>query len=259
MYEKDLSEEQAVLQAAIDYILSFPMKTPDEVPSELASQPSLIRLEFGPLVLYPAFQFRSDATQELVEEINGVLKAQDDPWAVASWWFSPNPWTDDQAMPYTLLDDPLRFDELTSLAQGEVADDQSGWTQPGLAPIRASVRRRVGLHDVRGDPSTNGDGVSVRVGPFSNLLRAGAVRGSLGRPGGLPTADTGGVLDVVVHLPMELDGVLVVEIDAVLDTVDREADRLATDVDRIPVEVIDELYYDLLRHLHSSWLISRRH
>ncbi|WP_430335898.1 hypothetical protein [Rhodococcus sp. ACT016] len=129
MYEKDLSQEQAVLQAAIDYILSFPMQSPEEVPSELASRPGLIRLEFGPLVRYPAFQFRSDArTQELVEEINRILKAQDDPWAIASWWFYPNRSTTDEAMPVEPLDNPSRHDELISLAQGEVADDQSRWS-----------------------------------------------------------------------------------------------------------------------------------
>lgn len=127
MEGKDLSREQDVLQAAIDYVLSFPMKSPDDVPSELASRPRLIRLEFGPLVRYPEFQFRSDArTQELIEEINGTLNAEDDPWAVASWWFAPNRWTDDEAMPIELLDNPSRHDELTFLAQGEVADDQSG-------------------------------------------------------------------------------------------------------------------------------------
>ncbi|WP_430336244.1 hypothetical protein [Rhodococcus sp. ACT016] len=123
MYEKDLSEEQAVLQAAIDYILSFPMKSPDEVPSDLASRSGLIRLEFGGLVAYPEFQFRSDArTQELVDEVNGILKAEDDPWAVASWWFYPNPSTDDQATAVELLDDPSRHDELITLAQLEVPE-----------------------------------------------------------------------------------------------------------------------------------------
>ncbi|WP_420879132.1 hypothetical protein [Rhodococcus sp. (in: high G+C Gram-positive bacteria)] len=126
MKEQDLTREQAACQAAKSYVLSFPMKTPDDVPSELASRPGLIRLECGPLVRYPAFQFRSDAgTQALVEEINEMLDARDDPWAVASWWFAPNLWTEDSAMPFELLDDPSRQAELASLARGEVADDQS--------------------------------------------------------------------------------------------------------------------------------------
>ncbi len=122
MEETDLSREQAVLQAAIDYILSFPMRSSDEVPIEMASRAGLIRLKTGDTVLYPAFQFRSDATRELVEEINALLEAQDDPWAVASWWFAPNPWTEDQAMPIELLDNPSRHDELFSLAQGEASE-----------------------------------------------------------------------------------------------------------------------------------------
>lgn len=124
--EQDHSREEAVLQAAIDHILSFPMKSPDDVPSGLASRPDLIRLEFGSLVRYPAFQFRSDArTQDLIEEINERLDAREDPWAVASWWFAPNHWTEDRAMPIELLDDPSRHDELASLAKGEVADHQT--------------------------------------------------------------------------------------------------------------------------------------
>ncbi|GBF17622.1 hypothetical protein Br6_05029 [Rhodococcus sp. Br-6] len=122
-----LSRAQAVLEEAIEHILSFPMKSADQIPSEQAPRPGLIRLERGDTVLYPAFQFRSDAqTQKLIDTINVLLKAQDDPWAVASWWFAPNRWTDDQAIPIELLDDPSRHDELTSLAQGEAADNQSG-------------------------------------------------------------------------------------------------------------------------------------
>lgn len=128
MDEDDLdhSRAQAVLEEAIEHVLSFPMKSAGQIPSEQAPRPGLIRLERGGMVLYPAFQFRSDAgTQALVEEVNEMLDARDDPWAVASWWFAPNLWTEDRAMPIELLDDPSRQAELASLARGEVADDQS--------------------------------------------------------------------------------------------------------------------------------------
>ncbi len=49
----------------------------------------LLALPTGDGYLYPQFQFDQDGSlYEVVQRVNQHLRAADDPWGVASWWFS---------------------------------------------------------------------------------------------------------------------------------------------------------------------------
>ncbi|WP_434444991.1 hypothetical protein [Lentzea sp. E54] len=68
----------------------------------------------------PLFQFdESGAPLEVVLRINWVLRAQDDPWGAADWWFSANAWLSEP--PFTLVgrtSDDLLVAAAVAVAEG---------------------------------------------------------------------------------------------------------------------------------------------
>ncbi|WP_328644921.1 hypothetical protein OHS58_31550 [Amycolatopsis sp. NBC_00348] len=70
-------------------------------------------------VSVPDFQFDADLRpRSVVLEVNRVLGADDDPWAVADWWVSGNIWLD--AVPVTLLSDNVVEPGLVAAATAAV-------------------------------------------------------------------------------------------------------------------------------------------
>lgn len=73
-------------------ILRAPMHRAADLPDAAADRPDLIRLPLddGDVVV-PAFQFdQSGLPHPVVLEINRLLDAERDAWAVADWWLSDN-------------------------------------------------------------------------------------------------------------------------------------------------------------------------
>lgn len=67
----------------------------------------------------PDFQFDDDLRpRSVVLEVNRVLGADDDPWAVADWWVSGNVWLD--AVPVTLVSDQVAERGLVAAATAAV-------------------------------------------------------------------------------------------------------------------------------------------
>jgi hypothetical protein len=56
------------------------------------------------------------------------------------------------------------------------------------------------------------------------------------------------MLDEVTDLPVELAGVLVLQVDFILDTVDREGDLLTFVAEHCPVDVVNEFDNPLTSH-----------
>lgn len=84
----------------------------------------LIQLAHAGKFLYPAFQFLlSGEGAAVLGKVNVALDAKGDPWAVASWWYSPSRWLEDLEKPYKMVSDPARLHEVIALAAGEVEDD----------------------------------------------------------------------------------------------------------------------------------------
>jgi hypothetical protein len=74
-------------------LADVPWLSPEEVPGTEQGQP-LVRLRYGPdRVQLPAFQFGPDRrVRPAVAEVNRLLRAERDPWGVASWWTSRHAW-----------------------------------------------------------------------------------------------------------------------------------------------------------------------
>lgn len=90
-----------LLAKARERLLSAPALTEREHAALLSShgdQPGLIRLADprpgGSTARCPRFQFRSGTLQPLpvVLRINGLLRADLDPWGAADWWLGANSW-----------------------------------------------------------------------------------------------------------------------------------------------------------------------
>jgi hypothetical protein len=71
--------------------------------------------------LFPAFQVNRARREvwPIVIELNRLLGAREDPWAVASWWFTRDSRLG--AEPYRLMSDPARADDLRLAAARELA------------------------------------------------------------------------------------------------------------------------------------------
>jgi hypothetical protein len=104
----DLQLERAIRADARHAVLSQPMLTAEAVARALGSssvnprqyantrrrRSELLGLPVKNRFLFPAFQLDLErcCVYPVVCEVNGLLGASEDPWGVASWWFSPNGW-----------------------------------------------------------------------------------------------------------------------------------------------------------------------
>lgn len=71
--------------------------------------------------MFPAFQVNPSRREiwPVVAELNRRLGAADDPWVVASWWFTRDSRLG--AEPHALVSDPARADDLRRAAARELA------------------------------------------------------------------------------------------------------------------------------------------
>lgn len=104
----DLQIERAIRTEARRIVLDQPMITAEAVARGLGSHSvnprqyantkrrrgELLGLPIRNRFLFPAFQFDFERSRivPVVSEVNRLLGAAEDPWGVASWWFSPNGW-----------------------------------------------------------------------------------------------------------------------------------------------------------------------
>ncbi len=99
--EQVLAAPARLRAAARHQVLGEPMFSEDEVAAvshgrldvtdvrSRRSDSMLLALPTDSGFLYPRFQFdRSGFVYEMVQRVNQHLRAADDPWGVASWWFS---------------------------------------------------------------------------------------------------------------------------------------------------------------------------
>lgn len=114
---KQVSVSQLVWEAQIEgearlNILEQPQLTSEEVAtilgatgrsksSRLRTKGAVVGLDVNGRTLFPAFQFdpTSHRVRPIVDKINQILGAKDDPWGVASWWLSESGTLADEQSP----------------------------------------------------------------------------------------------------------------------------------------------------------------
>lgn len=136
----DSTVKQAGIEtAARHWILDQPMYTAAEVATALGRSSSdrsvaarlrdkaaIVGLPVANSYRYPQFQFDLPnlSVREEVAEVNALLDAPNDPWGVASWWFSPSGRLPDGQSPADLAtsDDASERRRLPTLANAVLAD-----------------------------------------------------------------------------------------------------------------------------------------
>lgn len=96
-------------------------RNPREFARQVRGRPGLVSLRRGNRFVFPSFQF-NEGRQEIwpvVAEVNTVLDASAEPWAVASFWFTPDAYLG--ARPADLVADPARADDIRQAARRELA------------------------------------------------------------------------------------------------------------------------------------------
>lgn len=96
-------------------------RNPREFARQARSRPGTIALRRGNRFVFPSFQF-NEGRQEIwpiVAEVNTLLDASAEPWAVASFWFTPDAYLG--ARPADLVADPTRADDIRHAARRELA------------------------------------------------------------------------------------------------------------------------------------------
>lgn len=119
--------EAAILQepmfeaGAAAAMLGSRARNPREFGRQLRSRGDILALRVGNRFVFPAFQFDAvrHEVRPVVAEINRVLGASDDPWGVASYWFSRDPNLAER--PADLAADGARTGELRATAERELA------------------------------------------------------------------------------------------------------------------------------------------
>lgn len=87
---------------------------------KLAASGKVIRLMVEGKAQYPTFQFTRDSRiQKKVDRVNTLLEADEEPWAVASWWLDSSSIAGGKA-PVDLLSSPEDMDTLDNLVEQEL-------------------------------------------------------------------------------------------------------------------------------------------
>jgi hypothetical protein len=113
---------QPMLDAAgVAQAMGSRASNPREYARQLRARAGVLSLQVGNRFVFPAFQFdgRRHAIRPLALEINTELGAAEDPWAVASWWYTADPVLG--ARPSDLASDQSREGDLRSAVAREVA------------------------------------------------------------------------------------------------------------------------------------------
>src|SRR4051794_30215979 len=106
---------------------------------------------------------------------------------------------------------------------------------------------------VSGDPATRGQLDAVGCGPRANCLgvHGAGVFGCGAAPTASAATDALSAVDVRRQNLLELLGVRLAEVDAVVRAVEAEREGLATLLDLGPVQIVDQDYLRALRHAYS--------
>ncbi|MFD4366642.1 hypothetical protein [Rhodococcus sp. NPDC058521] len=92
--------------------------------SRLAAAGKVIAIPAGGQNWYPSFQFDHDRQQvrPIVEAVNQLLSAKDDPWGTASWWLNSTAFADDPRSPAELAVDGSCDEEIRAMAHDLLGD-----------------------------------------------------------------------------------------------------------------------------------------
>jgi hypothetical protein len=119
--EAGILEHEMIEASALARLLGSTSANPREFVRSLRARSEVVGLPRPGGYVFPTFQINARRREiwPIVAEINRLLGARDDPWAVASWWFTRDSRLG--AEPYTLVSNPARAADLRQAAARELA------------------------------------------------------------------------------------------------------------------------------------------
>jgi hypothetical protein len=119
--EGSILRHAMVEASALARLLGSTSSNPREFARSVRSRGDVVALPRPSGYVFPVFQVHASRKEiwPIVAELNRLLGAVEDPWAVASWWFTRDSRLG--AAPYTLVDEPGRADDLRLAAARELA------------------------------------------------------------------------------------------------------------------------------------------
>lgn len=119
--EGSVLRHEMVEASALARLLGSTSSNPREFTRSLRSRGDVVALPRPGGYVFPLFQVHASRKElwPIVVELNRLLGAVDDPWAVASWWFTRDSRLG--AEPYALVGEPARADDLRLAAARELA------------------------------------------------------------------------------------------------------------------------------------------
>lgn len=119
--EASVLRHEMLEASALARLLGSTSANPREFVRSLRMRGEVVGLPRTGGYVFPAFQVNARRREvwPIVAELNRLLGAKDDPWAVASWWFTRDSRL--SAEPYKLVTDPTRADDLRRAAGRELA------------------------------------------------------------------------------------------------------------------------------------------
>jgi hypothetical protein len=122
--ERLLDEPSLDAVAVAKYFGSDASSNPRQYAMEQRKRGTLLGVKVKGKYLYPAFQF--DVSRQevypIIKEVNRILSSDSDPWAVLSWWTSPNGRLAGNVAPKLVLSDPKMHVILKNIAESVVED-----------------------------------------------------------------------------------------------------------------------------------------
>jgi hypothetical protein len=117
-------DEELMTASAVAALVGSKSKNARQYANRLRLSSRLLAVPHRNQYLYPAFQLDLERgrVRPVVERVNGVLCAAEDPWGVASWWLSPNGRLDGVS-PASLLGDVDAEGRLVDAATALAEDD----------------------------------------------------------------------------------------------------------------------------------------
>jgi hypothetical protein len=93
MARRDILAQDMLDASAVAEVLGYKGANVRDLASDLRRRGQIVGVRDANRYLYLAFQFdpKRAVVRPIVSAINQHLDSREDPWAVASWWVSPNP------------------------------------------------------------------------------------------------------------------------------------------------------------------------
>ena len=119
--EASVLRHEMVEASGLARLLGSTSRNPREFARSVRSRGEVVALPRPGGYVFPLFQVRTSRKEiwPIVAEVNRLLGAANDPWAVASWWFTRDSRLG--AEPYALVDVPERAEDLRRAAARELA------------------------------------------------------------------------------------------------------------------------------------------